>query len=169
MSFDPKPPNAGAEWKAEALRLTESRAQFVAELLRRLHSKSDPDKKSAVIFLLGEYRVSEASASLVGMIDVEGANGVDAGERKRLELWGKYPAYEALVKIGVPAVREVIVKLETATDTTTKNLGASVIRAVYGRDIGEVVLEKAAAKQTDEQKKENLKAASEIVRTGREP
>jgi hypothetical protein len=169
LSFEPRTPNTAVEWKNEVRRLAEVRSQFIGDLLKRLPNERDPVKKSAIIYLLGEYRASETSAQLVNMIGFEGAKASNESEQKRLPLWGEFPAYEALVKIGSPTAREVIKKLETTTDSTARNLGASVIRAIYGREIGVVVLAKARDNQTNEIKTANLNIAIEIVRTGREP
>lgn len=165
MAFRPLPPNTTAEWKAEAERLGELRIQLVSDVLQRLIHERDAERKALLIFLLGEYRATEAASVLVGMISFEAPRSSKNGGLKTRPLWGTHPAAEALVKIGVPACRAVMQRLETETNTAAMKLEVDVICAVYrSKDVAELVLVKAAANEADAKKKANLQASLQILR-----
>ncbi|MHC4529568.1 MAG: hypothetical protein ACYS29_16970, partial [Planctomycetota bacterium] len=77
-------------------------------------------------------------------------------------LWDRYPVVEALIKIGKPSVRVMIHNIVSSNDKKVRDLSAKVIRYIEGREIGRIVLEKAAERQTDPAKKARLKGALDL-------
>jgi len=85
-------------------------------------------------------------------------------EYRRIPLWGQYPAYEALMKIGVPAIPRILKKLETESDLMAMRLEVSIIYYVYGKEITKIILNKALSKQTDTKKAKNIKKAISLIK-----
>ena len=80
--------------------------------------------------------------------------------------WGGSPIVEALIRIGNPAVPEMIKNIETSKDKKVRDLSASVIKYVMGQDIAKIVLEKAIKDKSDAVKA-NFKAAIKSIQPTR--
>jgi len=152
------------EWHKEVIRLAHERHNLINSLIRQLRygKNLNEEKKIRICFLLGEYRASEAAKDLLNIITLE--NKIKPGYEYRRSLWQRYPAFEALEKIGMPAVRHILIKLATESDKEAMRLEVFLIRGLYGKEIGKMVLEKAIAKQTDKKKAENITKAMNLIR-----
>ena len=117
-----------------------------------------PDSKTCAIYLLGELQPRDISSirALAENIDFT-ASRRDIG--LTIGRWGTYPAQEALVKIGMPAVYVILrVYLPTENNQLRRHLMCSVLRGVLGKDIGTVVLKQRLDKESEPIKKANLQA-----------
>ncbi len=74
---------------------------------------------------------------------------------------GKYPAVEALIKIGDPAIAYVLRNLQESNDAKVRELSMRVIYHIDRKDKGFVRLhlEKALAVQDNTEKKARLQTA----------
>jgi HEAT repeat protein len=151
------------EWENRAVALSEQRVNLIEDLIRQVRSVKDHDKLIRICFLLGEYRATEAVAELASRITLEDKERAK-GRLRKLPLWGRYPAQEALVKIGTHATPNMLGILTTSDDELTRQLAAEVVRDVYGREVARVVIEQALAKQTDAQKRKRLDEALKFVK-----
>jgi hypothetical protein len=118
-----------------------------------------PDSKTCAIYLLGELCPRDISSidALVENIDFV-ASRRDIG--LTIGRWGTYPAQEALVRIGMPAVYVILrVYLPTENDQLRRRLMCSVLQAVLGKDIGTIILKQRLDKESEPTKKANLQAA----------
>ena len=143
----------------------------VADLLREAERGPISDTRIYAFYLLGELRARAAVPTLVAAINFEPA---DASYRKFVRGlhpgWGRYPAQEALVKIGSPAVAPILAALGKEEGAIRRELMVGVLRKVLGKDVAELVLQKAleaaapAEKARYEQAKALLKAAEPKAR-----
>ena len=169
-SFEFNPGLLSIDWEAEARRLVTARRTFLRAIERRLRQEPDPAKKAAVCYLLGEYRAAEAIEPLLDLIDLEApetlAEFITFGSLPR---WGKYPAYEALVKIGTPAIPAVVDRLAVEEEEPRRELQVSVIRKILGRERGADMLAEASRDQSDVERQEKLELARDLVLAGTDP
>ena len=137
----------------------------VADLLRAAARSAGSDARIYIFYLLGELRAEAAVPTLVTAIDFEPVDA-DYSEsvRSRQARLGPYPAQEALVKIGSPAVGPIVAALGKEDGATRRELMVGVLREVLGRGVAEFALQKAlesappAEKARYEQAKALLKA-----------
>ncbi len=115
-------------------------------------------------YLLGLYRYPEAVESLGQMVSLE--DKATEGKQKERR-WDRYPAFEALIRIGKPSIPAMLRNIEGSEDETIRELSARVIFYVEGADIAPIVLEKAISKQTDPLKKGRLKAVVNLAEKGK--
>ena len=59
-----------------------------------------------------------------------------------LPLWERYPAMEALIHIGLPAIVPLQELLATEKDDLRRDLAVKVIRYVYGEEQARFILER---------------------------
>ena len=93
------------------------------------------------VYLLGELRADEAVPALLTLIDFEGVP--DHNSNRRRARWGRYPASEALAKIGSPAVGPVTAALGDESGETRRKLMVRVLRDILGSDTANFVLQRA--------------------------
>jgi hypothetical protein len=141
--------------------LIKERIHMERNLIRQLDNSKTKQAKFAVAFLLGYYRMEKSVPHLSKLITLE-AQGT---KQKRENLWDRYPVVEALIRIGNPAIPEMIRNIETSEDNKVRELSARVIRYVEGAEIGRIVIEKAIEKQTDPRRKARLEAALKYCET----
>jgi len=138
--------------------LTKARHNRQEGLIRLLESDVPNEIKCDIAYLLGLDRMEQSVEKLSNVITLE----KDQSELdKRLPLYGRYPAVQALIRIGNPAVRRMVANIESSDSEKTRELSALVVRQIEGAEIGKIVLEKAMEKQTDDKKRGRLKAAIE--------
>ena len=108
-------------------------------------------------YLLGQRRISDAAPALAQMITLEAAFRDNPHEW----FWGKNPAVEALIKIGDPAIADVLRNLQESNDAKVRELSMRVIYHIDRKDKGFVRLrlEKALAVQDNTEKKARLQTA----------
>lgn len=140
--------------------LSQERVNVLAALVSQLDSANPKEVNISIAFLLGVNRMEQAASHLSRLITLE----ADIVEHSREPLWGRYPVVEALIRIGNPAIPEMIKNIEVSDDEKVRELSTRVIRYIDGPEIAKVRLEKAMKKQSDEVKKAKLQHALESIR-----
>ena len=145
-------------------RLSKTRSDMQTALISQLDDSNPKEVTFSIAYLLGINRMEESVPHLSKYIALE----ADVAINKRLSLWDQYPSVEALIRIGNPAVPEMLKSIETSKDKKVRELSARVVRYVMGPDIAKVVLEKAMEGKS-EAVKANFKAAIESMREQQTP
>jgi hypothetical protein len=136
--------------------LSKERADLQSNLIYQLNNSDSKEMKFAAAFLLGMYRMEQSVFNLSKFITLESSQNTD---HIREPLWDRYPVVEALIRIGKPSVPEMLKNIKTSNDKKVIELSIRVIRYVEGPEIGQFILEKELAKQTDPKNKTKLKEA----------
>lgn len=134
----------------------EQRQELLLILLKYLDTSYSVNIQAAAIYLMGRYRLSEGIEELIQRIDF------DAGENlllSALPLWDRYPAMEALINIGQPAVPAAVELLAKDMNDLRRDLAVKVIRYVGDAGIAGFILTRALATETDPNRKANLQDA----------
>jgi hypothetical protein len=113
------------------------------------------EQQTYVIYVLGQLRASHASTALVEIIDFEAPK---TDPKFKIARWGRYPAMEALVDIGRPAVNEILAKASRPQSESRLKQMAEVIHDVEGGKFGKLILEGSIAKAPTEEAGNNLRA-----------
>jgi hypothetical protein len=108
------------------------------------------------IVLLGQLRAANAVTTLIEHIDFMPARKDSSGGIGR---WGPYPAQEALVRIGTPAVNMVLDKLPVERNDLRRQLMCAVISDAVGKDVADAMLRLRYANEQDSVRRANLEAA----------
>jgi hypothetical protein len=134
--------------------------KLVATLVGEIRQNDFPaDSKLCAIYLLGELRPNDINAvdALMENIDYVATRG---DIRISIARWGKYPAEEALEKIGMPAVHVALTfYLPKEENQLKRHLMCNVLQGALGEDIAITILKKWIAKESDPQKSANLELA----------
>ena len=127
-------------------------------LLSHLGS-ADEDVKFYAAYLLGAYRFPQAVSSLANNIALE--DKIRSQIQKQREwYWDIYPAMEALIRIGNPAIPTMIRNLEESDNANVRELSLRVVYSIdRDKDMVRLRLQKAAEAQKDLQKKARLQSA----------
>lgn len=144
--------------------LSKDRSDLQTALISQLDESNPKEVNFAIAYLLGMYRMEQAVGSLSKYIALEAETGIE----KHSALWDRYPVVEALIRIGNPAVPEMLKNIETSQDKKVRELSARVIRYVMGADIAKIVLQSAMQDKSDSVKV-NFKAAIESLREQQTP
>ena len=132
--------------------------QTQATLLSCLGSANE-DVKFYAAYLLGAYRYPQAVSGLANNITLEDKIRPQM-QKQREWYWDLYPAMEALIRIGNPAIPAMIRNLEESNDANVRELSLKVIYFIdKDKDIARLRLQKAAEAQKDLQKKARLQSA----------
>ena len=132
--------------------------QLEEALLTKLVSENQ-DVRFYAAYLLGQYRFPRAADSLAQNITME--DDVRSTMLRSPEwFWDRYPAAEALVKIGEPSIPSVIRNLSESDNSKIRELSLKVLCCVEkDQDIVKLRLQKAATLQPHQEKKARLDAA----------
>lgn len=141
--------------------LSKERSDVQSNLIYQLDNSRSKEVKFAAAFLLGFYRMEKSVYHLSRHITLENERVIASS---KLPLWDRYPVVEALIRIGKPAVPEMLRTIETSEEEKVRDFSARVIRYVEGSEIGRIVIEKAMEKQTDPAKKARLKTALKYLK-----
>lgn len=109
-------------------------AEYIAKLVRQINGSAlNNDKMVLAVYLLGELRPNDPDSvgALIRLVDLRALRMDPKGDSVR---WGWYPAQEALVKIGEPAIEPVLKQLAIETDARRLRLLCGVLTCVKGRD-----------------------------------
>src|ERR1035437_772729 len=104
--------------------------EYVSNLVYQIKQNDVLDgAKAYSIFLLGELRTTNTTAIeiLIEKIDLKAPRQLAL----RLPLWGKYPAEEALAKIGKPVVNPILTYLPNETNQLRRQLMCVVLKQVW--------------------------------------
>jgi hypothetical protein len=158
---------------ASQKKILENQAKLIDELIRYASADVKPnpkphpdfpdsyprhDSKHLAILLLGELRAISAIPICINNIGYKNKKYlVFDGELLPLDV--EYPAVEALIKIGLPAVDPVIEKLGTYDKECQGRMNCVwIIKNVLGIYLGRCKLQRYIEKTTDETIKKNLQA-----------
>lgn len=116
---------------------------------------SESEVRLTSIYVLGEYRMKGAVKALIKHIDYKAESILT----HRLPPWGQYPAVEALVKIGKPAVSEALKLIEEKEVQHIRELATRVVREVEGLEVGRFIIKQRIKKEENPEKRKRLQQA----------
>jgi len=140
--------------------LSKERSDIQGNLIYQLSNSESKEMKFAAAFLLGRYRMEQSVGALSEFLTLEYEHKTPWD---REPLWGRRPIVEALIRIGRPAIPEMIKNIETSEDKKVRELSARVIRYVEGPEVAKFILERQIEKQSDEAKQRNLREALQYI------
>ena len=147
-----------------AQELREKRTSLIKCLLviaeKQIKAGELHSSKELAIELLGEFRAEEAVPLLVSEIEFEAPVKI-LGD---LDVAAAYPAARALAKVGIPAVEEIVRRLEGPASEKRMKLFATVFRLVDGDDIAVLRAELALKKAEGQQQKKNIEQLIELLK-----
>lgn len=141
--------------------LSKDRSDLQAKLLSQLDESNPTALNLGIAYLLGVYRMDQTVQDLSKYIALKNVQSMD---NKRLPLYGEYPVVEALIRIGNPAIPEMLRNIESSDDDNVRKLSARVIRYIDGTEIAQFRLEKRMEAESDQIKKMRLRVAIESIR-----
>ena len=130
-----------------------------ADLIEQVEARCDNEAVLQSAIFLG-IAPKVAVPSLLAAIDFKA--GRSDNYRAGQPCWGLYPAKEALVKIGGPAVAPITAALGGEEDANRRKLMVGVLRDALGSDVAESVLKKAADSSPDIKKANYDQARREL-------
>jgi hypothetical protein len=133
------------------------RTDLLGALLRQLGTSTSPEVQAAAIFLIGRHHLVGGVPELLRRIDF-------APPKPRISepepLWETYPAMEALINIGQPAIPGGILLLATDNNDRRRSLALKVIRYVMqDTETARFILRRAEAVEKDPARKAMLQKA----------
>ena len=127
----------------------------IGNLLQSKLNSNDKEVQLCSAYLIGQYRFPEASELFVDNITLQ-----DNRPQFAEKLWGWYPAMDALVKIGNPAIPFLITKLTNSDDTEVRALALEALSRIDNDvAITKFRLQVLISDQIDSPKMINLEAA----------
>jgi hypothetical protein len=140
----------------ERLRIVERFVQLAGD------SASTDESRCYAIYALGGLRASEAVPMLIANLDFRG----DTFLCDALPPFGKFPAAEALVRIGNTAVEPLLQLLEELpeADSEKKTLAARTLLAIDGREVAIARIEARLKARTTPEKERRLLRALESTK-----
>jgi hypothetical protein len=135
----------------------------IADLIQQMKHGHDNEAVLQSAYMLGEMRAKAAVPALLAIIDFKAGRSDDY--QIGVLRWKLYPAEEALVKIGNPAVGPITAALATEEDAARRKLMVAVLRDVLSKDVADFVLKKAADSATG-RKKANYEQARRDLQAG---
>jgi hypothetical protein len=138
--------------------------EAAADLIRQSQNAKTNNARVYSIYLLGEFRAKAAVPALLRAADTVAAraDNYKPGHPR----WGRFPAREALAKIGSPAVEPVIDALADQASPARRKLMVGVLRDILGKDVAEFIVKKAADSATGRKKTNYEEARRELSATG---
>lgn len=145
--------------RKDLVRTNYSNLTQLSEVLMANFGAGDENEKSYAAYFLGEYRIPQAAnllANNISWVDKIRSNT----ERGSEWFWDRYPATQALVKTGNPAIPAVIRNLAESDDATVRRLSLSAVYHIEGdKDIVQLRLQKALTAEVVSPKQARLKSA----------
>ena len=146
----------------ERLTLLQTNNYNLRQILETLLTKFDSvnsDDKCYVAYLLGDYRFSQAVKVLGKNIALE--DKIHPNQERGAEwFWDRYPAMEALIKIGSASISAIIQNLTESDDAKVRELSLKVIWHIdHDKDIVQLRLKKALKAEKDSTRQARLRAA----------
>lgn len=133
--------------------IDQQRNELLGVLLKHLGSSESKNVQAAAIYLIGRHRLSHGAEALTKRIDFDAGGPPRRGPEP---LWEQYPAMEALINIGRPAVPAALELLAVEKDDLRRDLAVKVIRYVEDAGISKFILERAYSSELDSARKANL-------------
>jgi hypothetical protein len=138
--------------------------QQTQETLIEALRSGDGEVKLYAAYLLGSYRFSKAAESLARNVSLQDKVRPTKA-RTRQWFWDSYPALEALIKIGSPAIPAVITNLTQNDDAEVRRLSLKALRHIdRDDDIVGLRLQKALDAQLDATAKARLQLALDSLK-----
>lgn len=103
------------------------------EVLRRRFP--DETRMSAALYILGELRASSAVEAIADELMFSPAKHAGEFLNSSEFRWAKYPAQDALIKIGAPAIPVMIRKLKKTDDEIERKIAAQVLLFVLMQQV----------------------------------
>jgi hypothetical protein len=128
--------------------MDESRINMEIAVTLELRKKDEPKQaKLAAIVIAGCFRFERVSPELAQMIDFndDGYNGTATA----VPLWDRYPAAQALLRIGNIAVPSLLSNLATSNDHLVRELSARSLWAILHAGPAKVALQEEIQRQAD--------------------
>ena len=145
--------------RKDLVRTNYSNLTQLSEVLTAKFGAGDENEKSYAAYFLGEYRFPQAVNLLAKNISWEDKIRSNT-ERGSEWFWDRFPATQALVKIGNPAIPAVIRNLAESDDATFRRLSLSALYHIEGdKDIVQLRLQKALAAEKVSTKQVRLQSA----------
>ncbi|HVM61681.1 MAG TPA: HEAT repeat domain-containing protein [Verrucomicrobiae bacterium] len=142
-------------FQALAVGVYKSLQEIQGTLLSQLES-SDKEARCRAAYLLGEYRLPGATAKLSQAITLEANPRLN----DRQWFWDRYPAAEALARIGSPSIPAMTRNLEESDDKLARDLSLKVLCSVEGdKEVVKLRLQRALDAQKDAKKQARLQSA----------
>lgn len=162
------------DYEVDSILVTKTKkinGQYIADLVHQLRDvRLSNDKKVFVIYLLGELSPPGASSieALIEYIDLK-ATKLEPKGRISVQLWGEYPAEEALIKMGLPTVNPILNHLAIEKDTLRRHLMCEVLirvegkkglnfNAAEGKHVAEDQIKEKLAQESNPERRANLQA-----------
>lgn len=142
--------------------LARERQRLEGQLLTWLGSSS-PDVQMSAAYLLGKYRMTEGLHYLVPMIGLRNPDVTKPSHQ--LPIFGEYPVYAAVVRIGPPALPQLMKHIAEDDEQERRRLCALAVHGIYGKKIAIVILGSAETEATDPEVKARFAEAIRIVET----
>ncbi len=131
------------------------------DLVRQLGDATVSNEgKVYAIYLLGQLRAAPAVTVLLEHLDLRANKTDPAGGIGR---WGTYPAQEALVKIGTPAVNMILDKLPLEGNQVRRQLMCAVISDAVGKKVADAMLRFRYEEEQNPLLRTNLEAAIRLL------
>lgn len=137
-------------------RISERRHQTQEQLIMQLFS-TDNQVQCLAACLLGMERHDQSVSSLVEQITLQDEHW--PRQQTSLWFWDRYPALEALTKIGKPATRALIENIESNDEAKSRQFSALALRVIETPEVAQFILQRAIDRQKQNSKKVRLKAA----------
>jgi hypothetical protein len=159
------PPDFGKITYDEADRLVRSEhrkvvcTEYITNLVFQLQSgELKSDNKVLAIYLLGCLRPQDTNSIevLVMNIDFQASVFDLAGSFPR---WGKYPAEDALIKIGASTVEPLLSHLANKNTNLRRRLMCEVLKKVEAKDAAEKQIDQRIQSESDLTRQANFKLA----------
>jgi hypothetical protein len=112
------------------------------------------------IVLLGQLRAATAASTLVEHIDFKPARKDTSGGIGR---WGPYPAQQALVKIGLPAVNVVLDQLPAEGRELQRELLYAVLTDALGKKVADAMVRVRFEEEQNPARRANLQAVIQLA------
>jgi HEAT repeat protein len=137
-------------------------------LISKLGS-TNKDVRFYAAYFLGVYRFPEAAKTLAQCISLEDRVRTSS-DGFHFWVWIRYPAMEALMKIGSPAISPLIQNLEESDDATVRKLSLFVLCFIDGdKDIVQLRLQIALKSEKDPKKQARIQAAIKSLPESQSP
>ena len=149
------------------VKVEDDQAALCSALVNQLTSESaDIDVRLYAAYFLGQYRFVAACSPLAQWITLE--DKVRPNSLASLHhqwYWGPYPAMQALINIGQPALSSVTRNLMDSADPTVRDLSLEVVMNVgLTPEVARDVLDRALASETDVQRVKRLRLAIDAIK-----
>ncbi len=119
---------------------------------------SSTTSRNIAIFLLGKLRVKKAVPYLIDWLVPKKGQGLATSREMVFS-----PAGYALVEIGLPSIPPLVEKLRSEGTSILGKVCLKVIIRINGLEESEFLLQQALSEETNPTKKNNLRAALELV------